>query len=324
MQTQRESNNRGARRLSQSRRPVLGAFGVFAALAASAGLGGCRSEHDEAPPERAGTVTLSLMGTAEGVAYRLRHARFTIAETLLPGASAVLESDTDPNATVLTTALPAGDYSINLETGWTLERSETLQAVEATLISPNPTSFQIRAASTTNAIYRFATGGGVVTVGSGTLAIGIDISVNDGGVGGTGGAGSSNPVVDAGSSATDALSEAGGSVCPAPMFQCADLDLSPAGVEWNETTGVATLDIGRSFGPSGAATLEYEDCRGIIPLETERVSFVAGKLTVRVRAMSFGLGCVVVRFTIDRCGTASLFAIRVSDANSAPPRFSCE
>jgi hypothetical protein len=196
----KESKNCGAGGLSQPRRPRFGLFGVFGALAALGGLGGCRSGHDE-PAPATGSVTLALTGTAEGVSYRLSHARFTIAQILPGGAGSVLDSDTDPNATFLTTTLSAGDYSINLETGWALERSDTSQVVEATLTSPNPTSLQILAAATTNVTYRFATSSGIVTVGSGTLVVGISVSVNDGGV-----------RTDAGSPDTGALAAADGGI----------------------------------------------------------------------------------------------------------------
>ena len=136
-------------------------FGVLAVLAALGAVGACRSGHDESPPQSTGAVTLALTGTLNGVTYRLRGARFAIAQA---GPDLVLDSDRDPAATFLTTTLPTGAYAINLEPGWALERSDTLQVVEATLTSPNPTPFQILADGTSNVIYRFSTSGGVVTV----------------------------------------------------------------------------------------------------------------------------------------------------------------
>ena len=81
----------------------------------------------------------------------------------------------------LTTALAVGVYSVNLENGWALERTDTGQVVEATLTSPNPRMFQILAGSTTTVTYEFSTSGGPVTIGIGTLNIGINVTVTDGG-----------------------------------------------------------------------------------------------------------------------------------------------
>src|SRR6185503_13089023 len=134
-------------------------------VAAVAGSAACRQD-PAPPPERIGEISLSLTGTAAGVTYRLRTARFVIT-ALSNGAQTVLDSESDPTGAVLTTMLAAGMYSVNLENGWALERADTAQVVDATLTSPNPRNFQILTGATTTLIYEFSTSGGPVTIGNG-------------------------------------------------------------------------------------------------------------------------------------------------------------
>ncbi len=94
--------------------------------------------------------------------------------------------------TTLTATLPTGDYSINLEPGWSLERldSGNFDVVDATLTSANPRPFQILGGGTTNVAYQFSTSGTLVTIGTGTLDVSIQVTetgmTGGGGTGGTG------------------------------------------------------------------------------------------------------------------------------------------
>jgi hypothetical protein len=313
-------------------------FGVLALLAALGTVGACRSG-DESPPQSTGAVTLALTGTLNGVTYHLRGARFAIAQA---GPDLVLDADRDPAATFLTTTLPTGSYSINLESGWALARGDSLQVVDATLTSPNPTPFQIVAASTSNVIFRFSTTGGVVTIGTGTLVVSIDVTVSDGGVASDGASpgctmspdscgvgqvceahiesGSVRNICVPAQADAGAPDTAGGSVCPAPAFECANLDLSPAGVEWNASKTEATFDLGPAFGPS-SATLEYLSCGNAV-IDHRSLTFPAGRALVPFDS-TLSTACAV-RFTLaDRCGTNITFSISVSEATSGTPRFSC-
>ncbi|MDZ4697300.1 MAG: hypothetical protein SGI86_19335 [Deltaproteobacteria bacterium] len=149
-------------------RCALGLSAVFVLAAAS-----CDS--DPPAPASTGSVSLALTANTGGVIYRLRNARFVISNgsTVLQ----TLDSETDPDATFLSATIAIGSYSINLESGWALERTDTGTVIDATLISPNPTAFQIFAGSTTTVTYRFSTSLGVITIGTGTLRVGIEVTV---------------------------------------------------------------------------------------------------------------------------------------------------
>lgn len=143
---------------------------------------GCVAGDANAPP--AGAVRMELITATGGTSYRLHNARFAVTGQ----AIALLDSETQPGATVLTTPLVAGAYSIDLQDGWDLQRSDegTFVPIQATLVSTNPAAFQIAAGGVTNVAYRFLTDGGVITVGSGTLNVSVEVSVADASAGGTG------------------------------------------------------------------------------------------------------------------------------------------
>ncbi len=144
----------------------LSAFFVLAAAS-------CAS--DPPAPASAGSVSLKLTANQGGLTYRLRNARFVISN----GSTIVqtFDSESDPDATLLSASFAIGSYSINLESGWALERADTGTVIEATLVSPNPTAFQILAGSTTHVTYRFSTSLGEITLGTGTLNVGIEVTV---------------------------------------------------------------------------------------------------------------------------------------------------
>jgi len=136
---------------------------------------GCSSATDPVTEGRTGSVNMTLTGQANGTTYRLRNARFAVSGP----SSLVLDSETDPTLAVLTATLPTGSYSINLQSGYALEKLDAMggaTTVQSTLISPNPVSFQIIAASATNVVYQFATNGTVVNIGTGTLTVGIGVT----------------------------------------------------------------------------------------------------------------------------------------------------
>jgi hypothetical protein len=158
----------------ESMKPI-GLALVVATLVASVA---CRQ--DSPPPEPNGQFSMALTGTAAGVTYRLRNARF-VTTALSNGAQTTLESESDPDGAVLSAMLAVGAYSVTLENGWALERVDTAQVVDATLTSPNTRMFQILAGSTTTLSYAFSTSGGPIIIGPGTLNVRITVDFNDGG-----------------------------------------------------------------------------------------------------------------------------------------------
>jgi hypothetical protein len=131
---------------------------------------------------------MQLTGQTNGNTYRLRNARFDVTGP----QNITLDSETDLTLTTLTATLSTGDYTINLEPGWSLERLDAgnFDVVDATLTSANPRPFQILGGGTTNVAYQFSTSGMLVTIGTGTLDVSIEVTetgmMGTGGSGGTG------------------------------------------------------------------------------------------------------------------------------------------
>jgi hypothetical protein len=133
----------------------------------------CRSSSD--PAEGAGgvgTLRMDLTTQTSGTTYRLQNATFSIT-----GTTSMTLSETDPDEPVLSATLPVGSYEILLQDGWSLARLDgtTWDVVQATLVSPNPTSFTIVAGGTTSVVFQFETNGTIVSVGTGTLDVTIDV-----------------------------------------------------------------------------------------------------------------------------------------------------
>jgi Zn-dependent metalloprotease len=120
-----------------------------------------------------GTLELQLSTKVNDIIYRLRDAKF---EVVGEGVT-VLNSEDDPNATVITTALKAGGYEIALRSGWRMERSTDagFEDIQAKLLSKNPQEFSIDAGKTTTVPFEFETSGGVISVGNGKLEVVIAV-----------------------------------------------------------------------------------------------------------------------------------------------------
>lgn len=136
---------------------------------------------DSTQNESVGQVKMNLTGTSiEGNIYRLRAATFSISGP----TAVVLDTETDPDLTVLSADLPVGDYTSTLTGPWYLERADGMGAftpVAATLISENPLPFAILPSTATDVVYQFATDGTVVTIGDGSVNISIDVIEQAGG-----------------------------------------------------------------------------------------------------------------------------------------------
>jgi sugar lactone lactonase YvrE len=117
---------------------------------------------------------MALSASANGHTYRLRQATFAVT-----GPTTVsLDSEAQPDAAALTAALTAGSYTITLAGPWFLERLAAAGPVkvDATLTSSNPAAFTIAAGTTTAVAFSFATEGSIVTVGTGTLSVSVDVT----------------------------------------------------------------------------------------------------------------------------------------------------
>jgi hypothetical protein len=123
-------------------------------------------------PGKMGSVSLALTGTSAGIDYQLQAASFGIS-----GETSLLLGPDQTEAEVVETALPVGDYSIELLDGWSLfQRVDTeLAPVEAVLLTANPAQFSIAAQSVTHLSFVFDVLGDEVELGVGTLRLSIDV-----------------------------------------------------------------------------------------------------------------------------------------------------
>jgi hypothetical protein len=137
---------------------------------------GCSSAGDDKTKSQVGTLNMSLVGEANGVTYRLRNAMFVVNGP----EDTVLNSEDDPNAATIAAELDSGDYSIDLQDGWVLERLDgtAFVQVDSLLVSPDPTTFHISANVPTSVTYQFSTNGVIVSIGKGTLNVGISVVQN--------------------------------------------------------------------------------------------------------------------------------------------------
>ncbi|WP_143195654.1 hypothetical protein [Archangium sp. Cb G35] len=117
-----------------------------------------------AEPQEAGTLQLPLTSTSpSGTVYRLVGAAFNIT-----GPQAV--SVTDTAADTVQVPLQAGSYTIQLASGWTMERADAPgTAVPATLLSPNPLTFTVKKDVPTQVRFMFK------LPGDGTADVGIHV-----------------------------------------------------------------------------------------------------------------------------------------------------
>ncbi len=154
------------------RASLMSVLVVSLAALGAAGAIGCEVASDSAADSAHGRVNLALVAQSpSGASYRLTSASFAVTGP----ESATLTTEADPDATVLTTDLAAGAYSIQLAPGWVLERisNGTVTAVEAQLTSPNPVAFEIQSQQHTSVAFRFQVGDDVVEFGDGTLDVSI-------------------------------------------------------------------------------------------------------------------------------------------------------
>jgi hypothetical protein len=125
-----------------------------------------------------GTLGMALTATgSSGATYRLSNATIAI------GGPVMQTIAPPPDSPSFTVPLPSGPYTALLQSGWFLEKSQGMgfAAVNAQLLSPNPTNFVINPNLTTNLVYQFSTDGTVINIGNGNLAVSISVTETTGG-----------------------------------------------------------------------------------------------------------------------------------------------
>ena len=154
--------------------------GMVLFLASTGGLG-CATQREPTEDPATGIVHVALV-TATKSAYRLRSAQFAVT-TQNSSPVVTLDSETNPDASVLTASLSQGPYLVRLMDGWALYRIDddtTLTQVRGALLSPNPQSFVITKSMESDVTFTFTTEDGIVNIGSGPLSITFDGSPNTG------------------------------------------------------------------------------------------------------------------------------------------------
>jgi hypothetical protein len=148
-------------------------------------LFGCSSDEARGTPSESavasGRVALGLTTRgASGSLYRLREAAFQIVQQNggpFGGFVTFLFSEDDPLSSTLETTLPVADYSVELFSGWVLEKVENgeVTRVQANLLSSPLQFFGIARDEESFVSYRFETGGEVIEFGEGRLVIDIEV-----------------------------------------------------------------------------------------------------------------------------------------------------
>jgi Ca2+-binding EF-hand superfamily protein len=148
---------------------------ALATLPALGSLPGCGSSTEQAQTET-GSLKLPILATApSGITYRLSNGTIDIV-----GAQNITFNTNDYSSqTSILTNLTPGNYTLNLLTGWQLQRVEAggTTDVDATLVTPVPIAFQIQSDSLTGVQLLFATDGGEVVFGDGQLE--VTVAVDD-------------------------------------------------------------------------------------------------------------------------------------------------
>lgn len=139
----------------------------------------CVSPSSPAAPasEDTGTVSMDLQTVTGGATYQLSNL-----EILIEGPTFQFLEESNPSETVLSTTLPTGAYTSFLE-DFTLEREDSMgnfSPVIATLTSSSFNPFTIFNGTTTTLTYQFQTDGQIVTVGSGTLDVMVNVTQTPG------------------------------------------------------------------------------------------------------------------------------------------------
>lgn len=142
-------------------------------VCASLGVTACASQTED----DLGQLDLSLSGTAaSGAIYRLRDAQLTIMGS---GPVIVIDTEENPDRTVIERELDTGSYTVSVSPSWRLERIATdgsITTVQAAMVSPNPQGFFITPGGFTSVALQFQTAGEVVTLARGRVGISLGVT----------------------------------------------------------------------------------------------------------------------------------------------------
>jgi hypothetical protein len=150
---------------------------VFAWILAGLAFTACGDVPVDSAPT--GSMRMALVASGpDGVSYRLRNALFDIS-----GPTALsLDSESDPDASVLATSVPAGSYQIGLEDGWYVEQIDSgrVLTVNAVLMSANPQAATLTSGGTSDVVFVFQVNNLPVRFSPGTLDVAIEVVECDG------------------------------------------------------------------------------------------------------------------------------------------------
>jgi hypothetical protein len=140
-------------------------------------LTGCAEEPVDSEPTGSMRMALVAPGPA-GVTYRLRNAFFDVTGP----TSLTLDGETDPNANVLSTSLPAGSYQVALNDGWYVERLEGgfVDIVTAVMQSQNPQQVTLSSNGITDVTFVIMVNNLPVRFEPGQLNVAIEVVECDG------------------------------------------------------------------------------------------------------------------------------------------------
>ncbi|MDB4974773.1 MAG: regulator of chromosome condensation [Myxococcaceae bacterium] len=150
---------------------------TLAVLFAWIGMAGCADESVRSSGDDehvTGTLSLPLVAQSGGVTYRLIDAVFAIRGPIFTSVSTSEQTESTP----LTKTLPVGQYDTGLAPGWRLQRQTASGWVtlDARVVN-QPLTFFIRPNETAQVVFRFQTEDSVVDMGTGQLAIDIEVEV---------------------------------------------------------------------------------------------------------------------------------------------------
>jgi len=142
-----------------------------ASMALLGALTGCSGDGPASTGVPVGTLSMPLAAEVNGIHYRLANDVF-----LLNGPER-RELSHNGNSAIVFATLPTGDYEMELQSGWILERQADpgFEPVEAELVSANPRPFQIVSGELTIVAWVFETDGVPLSLAPGVVQGVLDV-----------------------------------------------------------------------------------------------------------------------------------------------------
>jgi hypothetical protein len=150
---------------------------VFAWIVATFASSACGEVPVDDRPS--GGMRMALVASGpDGIVYRLRDAAFAIRGP----ASLDLDVESDPDATVLATEVPAGSYEVSLSGAYRIEQIDgsSVTTVNSHLISDNPQRVSVTSGGSTDVVFTFQVNNLPVRFQPGTLSVGVEVLECDG------------------------------------------------------------------------------------------------------------------------------------------------